>query len=160
MNWLDIVLIVALVGSTLGGLATGIIKMALTLVGVIVGIILAGQFYDDLATVFTFLPEDVANIAAFILILVAAIALSTLAAKLLKFALSAILLGWVDRVGGAVIGLLIGVIVWSTILATWVQFFGSDTVTESAIAEFLLDQFPIVLGLLPEEFDAIHDFFE
>ncbi len=160
MNILDIVLIVALVGSALAGLYIGIIKAALSLVGIIVGVFLAGQFYEPLAELLTFMPEDVANIAAFVLILVGVIVVAGLVARLLKLALKMVLLGWVDKVGGAVVGFLTGAIIWSIILATWVQFFGSDLVTDSALAEVLLDKFPLVLALLPEEFDAIRDFFQ
>jgi membrane protein required for colicin V production len=160
MNILDIVLIVALVGSALAGLYIGIIKAALSLVGIIVGVFLAGQFYEPLAELLTFMPEDVANIAAFVLILVGVIVVAGLVARLLKLALKMVLLGWVDKVGGAVVGFLVGAIIWSIILATWVQFFGSDLVTDSALAEVLLDKFPFVLALLPEEFDAIRDFFQ
>jgi membrane protein required for colicin V production len=160
MNILDIVLIVALVGSALAGLYIGIIKAALSLVGIIVGVFLAGQFYEPLAELLTFMPEDVANIAAFVLILVGVVVVAGLVARLLKLALKMVLLGWVDKVGGAVVGFLAGAIIWSIILATWVQFFGSDLVTDSALAEVLLDKFPLVLALLPEEFDAIRDFFQ
>lgn len=160
MNILDIVLIVALVGSALAGLYIGIIKAALSLVGIIVGVFLAGQFYEPLAELLTFMPEDVANIAAFVLILVGVVVVAGLVARLLKLALKMVLLGWVDKVGGAVVGFLAGAIIWSIILATWVQFFGSDLVTDSVLAEVLLDKFPLVLALLPEEFDAIRDFFQ
>ena len=124
MNILDIILIVALVGSALAGLWIGIIK------------------------------------AALILILVGVIVVAGLLARLLKLALSVVMLGWVDKVGGAVVGLLVGAIIWSIILATWVQFFGSDLVTDSALAEVLVDKFPLILALLPEEVDAIRDFFQ
>jgi membrane protein required for colicin V production len=91
---------------------------------------------------------------------VGVIVVAGLLARLLKLALSAVLLGWVDKVGGAVVGLLVGAIIWSIILATWVQFFGSDLVADSFLAEVLLDKFPLILALLPEEFDAIRDFFQ
>ena len=46
------------------------------------------------------------------------------------------------------------------LLATVVKFFGEGLVTESVLGEFLLSQFPILLGLLPSEFNAIKDFFQ
>ena len=53
-----------------------------------------------------------------------------------------------------------GAIFISAILATIVKFFGEGLVTESALAGFLLDKFPIILGLLPSQFDSIRDFFQ
>jgi membrane protein required for colicin V production len=53
-----------------------------------------------------------------------------------------------------------GAILISALLATVVKFFGEGMVTESALAGFLLDQFPIILGLLPSQFDSIRNFFQ
>jgi hypothetical protein len=85
---------------------------------------------------------------------------AALLANLLRSVIKAVMLGWVDSVGGAVLGFLFGAILWGAILATWVKFFGSDLVTGSFLARFLLDYFPLVLGLLPGEFDAIREFFQ
>ncbi len=161
MNWLDIVLLVILGVSAFGGLTQGLIKAGLSLAGIIVGVILAGNFYEPLSGLLSFIPnEDIADIAAFILILVGVMVVANILARLLKFAVSVVLLGWVNRLGGAVFGLVLGAIFLSAILATWAKFFGGDSVAESAIASFLLDKFPLILALLPDEFDAIHDFFQ
>ena len=45
MNWFDIVLIVVLALLTFLGLRRGFISMVLPLVGLIIGVILAGQHY-------------------------------------------------------------------------------------------------------------------
>jgi len=161
MNWLDIILIIALVGSAFIGLWIGIIRAALALVGLIVGVVLAGNFYEPVSSWFGFIPnDDAANIVAFILILVGVMLLAALLARLLKLAASITMLGWVDRIGGAVFGFLMGAILWSALLATWVKFLGTGLVTESFLAGVLLDKFPLILALLPEEFDAISDFFQ
>ncbi len=160
MNWLDIVLIVALVIPTVIGLKRGLIKAALSLAGLIIGVIVAGNLYQPLSRVLGFIPnEDVANITAFILILVVVMVIAMILARLLKFVASVVMLGWVDHIGGAVFGFLMGAILWSALLAIWVKFFGTELVTESFLAAVLLDKFPMILALLPSEFDAIHDFF-
>ena len=47
------------------------------------------------------------------------------------------------------------------LLAAWVKFFGAgETIIQSILAGFLLDNFPLVLGLLPQEFDAVRSFFQ
>ena len=161
MNWLDIVLIIALVGSAFIGLRLGIIKAVLSLIGLIAGVVLAGNFYEPVSSWFGFISNDnAANIVAFILILVGVMLLAALLARLLKLAASITMLGWVDRIGGAVFGFLMGAILWSALLATWVKFLGTGLVTESFLAGVLLDKFPLILALLPEEFDAIGDFFQ
>ena len=161
MNWLDIVILVALVIPTFIGLKRGLIKSALSLAGLIIGVVLASNFYDSLGQVLTFIPnETVANIVAFILILAVVMVIAAVLARLLKSIVSVVMLGWVDHVGGAVFGFLLGAIFWSAILAIWAKLFGTGLVTESFIAAVLLDKFPLILALLPGEFDAIRDFFQ
>ena len=143
------------------GLKRGLIKSALSLAGLIIGVVLAGNLYSSLSNILTFISnEDAANIVAFILILVLVMAIATVLARLLKFAAQIVMLGWVDHIGGAVFGFLMGAILWGALLATWVKFLGSGLVTESLLASMLLDTFPLVLGLLPSEFDSIRSFFQ
>ncbi len=160
MNGIDIFLIVALVIPAFVGLKQGIIKAALSLAGLIIGVVLASNLYQPLSKVLAFIPnKDVANIISFILILVCVIVISTVLARLLKSIASAMMLGWVNHVGGAIFGFFVGAILWSALLATWVKFFGTGLVTESFLAGVLLDKFPLILALLPSEFDTIRDFF-
>jgi membrane protein required for colicin V production len=159
MNWLDIVLLVLLAISIFNGLRRGLIKTAFSIAGVIIGVILASRFYDDISGWFGFGSNTAFSIFAFILILVLAMLAATLLANMIRTAASAVLLGWVDRLGGAIIGLLGGVIMLGALLALWVKLFGSGIVTESTVASLLTAKFPLVLALLPAEFDTISDFF-
>ncbi|MDP6576853.1 MAG: CvpA family protein [Dehalococcoidales bacterium] len=161
MNWFDIVIIVLIAIPTLTGLRTGLIKAALTLTGLIIGIILAGRFYVTLAEQLTFIPQSsLARITAFAIILVVVMIITGVSASVLKWLTSRVTLGWVNRLGGAVFGLVMGAIFCAALLATWVKFLGpSGPVAESALAILLLDRFPMILALLPEEFNSIRSFF-
>ncbi|MBA7713781.1 hypothetical protein ES703_122791 [subsurface metagenome] len=163
MNWLNIVIIVALAISTFLGLRIGIIKAVLSLAGVIVGVVLAGQYYVALADVLPFFSEtsNVAKVVAFAIILIGVMVIAIVLARLLKWAASVIMLNWVNQLGGAVFGLALGAIFCSALLATWVKWLGvGSTITESVVSAFLLDKFPLILALLPDEFDAIRSFFQ
>lgn len=162
MNWLDIVILVVVAIATFIGLRIGIIKAALSLAGIIVGIFLAGRFYVPLAERLTFISqESIAQGVAFAIILIVVMIIAGLLAAFLKWIASVVMLGWVNRLGGAVFGLVLGVILCSALLALWGKFFGAtNIVEESGIASILLDRFPAVLGLLPDEFDAIRSFFD
>ena len=48
MNWLDIVILVVVAVAIVTGLRIGMIKAALSLVGLILGVILAGRYYTSL----------------------------------------------------------------------------------------------------------------
>ena len=162
MNWLDIVLIVILGFSLFLGLKTGLIKAALSLAGLIIGVILAGQYYIPLSARLTFIPaENIAKIVAFIIIVMGILIAASIAASLLTRIVSAVMLGWANRLGGAVFGLVLGGILCGALLAAAIQFLDiPGMVAESAVARLLLDYLPAVLALLPDEFDAVHSFFQ
>ena len=161
MNWLDIVIIVVIAISAFIGLRIGIIKAVLSLAGLIVGVMLAGHYYVPLSEQLSdIIPQaNVAEIVAFAIILVGIMVIASVLASLLKWVASVIMLGWVNRAGGAFLGLVLAAIFCSALLAIWVKFFGSGLVTEAFLASVLLDKFPLILGLLPSEFDAIRSFF-
>lgn len=162
MNWLDIILIVLLVVPTFIGLRKGLIKAALSFAGLLIGVALAGYCYQPVSKLFGFIPnENIAYILAFILILVLVMVAAFFLARLLKSVIKVVMLGWVDNVGGAVLGFLSGFILLSAILATWVKFFGSELIINSFLGKVMLDYFPLILGLLPGEFgDDIRNFFQ
>jgi membrane protein required for colicin V production len=161
MNWLDIVIIIVIVISIFMGLKAGIIKVLFMLAGGIIGVVLAGRYSDSLASKLTFISDpNIAGIVAFVIIILAVMIIAMILAMVIKKIVSAVLLGWVDHLGGAVLGLLVGAIFCGAVLAMWIKYQGlSDAVTSSALANFLLTKFTIVLGLLPSEFQSIKDFF-
>jgi membrane protein required for colicin V production len=82
-------------------------------------------------------------------------------ARLLKGVASVTMLNWVNHLGGAVFGLALGAIFCSALLAIWVKWLGvGSAITESIVAAVLLDKFPMILALLPDEFDTIRSFFQ
>jgi membrane protein required for colicin V production len=161
MNWLDIVLLVLLSIPAITGLKKGLIKAVLSLAGLIIGIILAGRLYPAASRIFTFIGnENIANILGYILILVAVIGVAMLLVYLLRKLADAITIGWLDHLGGAVFGLLAGFLILGAILAIIAKYVESDLIAQSFIAQVMLDYFPIVLGLLPDDFKALQDFFQ
>jgi len=161
MNWLDAILIIFGILSVLGGLRTGIIRSILPLAGLIIGLFLALRYYIPSGELMSFLPQpDVAKWVAFAIILIVVLLIAGGLAKLLSWGVSSFMLGWLDHVLGAIWGLLFGAVVYAALLAIWVKFFGEATViTGSPIATFLLDRFSTVLGLLPDEFEVVRNFF-
>ena len=162
MNWLDIVIIVLIVVPVFFGLKAGIIKMLFTLAGVIVGVVLAGRFSDSLAGILSFISDPgIAKVVAFAIILIAVMIIAVVLAKLIKWALSAVMLGWINHLGGAILGLFLGFVFCGAVLTMWIKFLGiSDVFNQSLLAGFLLNCFPIVLGFLPSEFDSVRSFFQ
>jgi membrane protein required for colicin V production len=162
MNWLDIVIIVLIVVPVFIGFMAGIIKALFTVAGVIVGVVLAGRFSGSLAGILSFISNPgTAKAVAFAIILIAVMIIAVVLAKLVKWAISAVMLGWVNRLGGAILGLFLGFIFCGAVLTMWIKFLGfSDVFSHSLLAGFLLNGFPIVLGFLPSEFDSVRSFFQ
>jgi len=161
MNWLDIVIIVVAVLLGIVGLRQGIIKTVFGIAGLIGGIVLAGRYYDELAAVLSSSGATWVNIAAYAIILLAtlivAAVIGSLVAKLVHFAA----LGWLDRLVGFIFGAVIGGLLCAAILAIVLKYYtgAGPLISQSVIARFLMDQFPLLLALLPEDFDFIRDFF-
>jgi membrane protein required for colicin V production len=161
MNWLDIVIIVVAALLGFAGLWQGIIRTVFGIAGLIGGIVLAGRYYGGLAELLFPAGAPWANIAAYAIILLATLIVAGvvghLVAKLVHFAA----LGWLDRLVGCVLGVVIGGLFCAAVLAIVGKYYlGAEAViSQSGIAKFLMEQFPLLLALLPAEFDFIRDFF-
>jgi membrane protein required for colicin V production len=161
MNWLDIVIIILLAGAVISGLKAGIIKLLFMVVGIIVGVVLAGRLSGSLGGLLPISDKGIADAVAFAIILVAVLVIAAILAWVVKLAVSAVMLGWVNRLGGAILGLFLGFFFCGALLTMWVKFLGINNVVEgSFLARFLLNGFPIVLGLLPSEFNSVRSFFK
>ncbi len=157
MNWLDLVIVAILVWFAFAGLSSGILRESVTLLGAVVGVILAGQLYKQLAddlTVFTD-SDRVANISAFIAIFAAVFLGGQILATLLKRTASLLMLGSLDHFAGLVFGFLKGFIV---VEAALILFAGYRVATltsamdGSLLTPFFLDGLPFLLNVLPSEF--------
>lgn len=155
MNWLDIVLLVVLAMAAVGGLSIGIIRAALYLAGLVLGVVLAGHYYLPFSQLLdSFLQPEVAKVLAFAIILIAVMVAAAFLAIFLRRGVSAIKLGWADRLGGAVFGLALGAMFCGGLLALWVKFAGSaGAITESTLA-------PVLVGLLNYLPAGVRSFFQ
>jgi membrane protein required for colicin V production len=160
MNWLDVIIVVALLVSIITGLMRGFVVTLLSLIGMVAGVLVAGYFYARLAERMTFISNtDIADVVAFAILLVAVLIIAGLIGTALKSLLAAVNLGCFDRAAGMLFGLILGAISVSAVLAVAAKFLGQGLITDSQLARILLDRFPLVLGLLPSQFDTIRDFF-
>ena len=161
MNWLDIVIIIGLLVALFSGLKAGLVKMLFIVVGVIIGVTLAGRYADGLGNAMGFISDhNTAATVAFVIILVATLIVALILAVIVERLVHWVLLGWLDSLGGAIFGLLLGAIFIGAILAMCYHWLGvQETIAGSALGRFLIDKFGLVLGLLPAEFQGIHSIF-
>ncbi len=160
LHWLDLVIVAIITWLTLRAYSIGLIREVVTTVALLGGTILAGYFYAELADDIAFAIEDETwrEFVAFAAIFVGAIVIGQIAAALLHRTSRLLLLGSVDRVGGAVFGFLEGVIVVGVLLLAAVTFPVSGEIAaaldDSLLAPVFLDGVPLVQQLLPDEFDT------
>jgi len=163
MNWLDIVIILIIAFFAATAFSAGLIRELVTLVSAVVGIVVAGLFYEDLARdVLVFIDnKDTANIVAFLMLLGAIYLAGQLIAIMLKQVTAILLLGWADRLGGALFGLLKGLVVVEVLLIAFVTFDVGldDAIEDSGLASVFLDAIPVLLLILPNEFEQAVDAF-
>jgi len=161
MNWLDIVIIATAVIFGFVGLWRGAVKAAFGIAGLIGGIALAGHYYGWLATVLFPKAAAWSGIAAYAIILIATLIVAGIVGWLVARLVHITMLGWLDRLIGFILGAIVGSMLCAAVLAIVGKYFPSIEVviTQSAVARFLMEQFPLLLALLPGEFDFIHDFF-
>jgi membrane protein required for colicin V production len=161
MNWLDIVIVLIVAVGTFIGMKEGIIKAVLITAGLIVGTVLAGRYYLLLSEQLTFISQpSLAKIAAFAIIFVGMLIIAAVVATVVKWVVSAVMLGWLNHLLGAGIGFVMGTIFCAALLTIWVKFLGgSSPIYNSSLARVLLESFPVALSLLPSEFDSVRSFF-
>ncbi|MFQ5880076.1 MAG: CvpA family protein [Dehalococcoidia bacterium] len=159
MNWLDAVLVAIIAWFTITAFFTGIIREAVTLAALVLGVVLAGVYYQELAEDVRLVVDNgtAARLIAFAAIFGAVALAGQLAAYLLKQAVSIFMLGWADHTMGALFGLAKGALLAELllILVTTYPFLGlGNTVGDSAIAPLFLKGVPALLRLLPGEFSS------
>ena len=154
MNWLDIVVIVIIIGFTLAAYSSGLIRELVTLVAVIAGILIAGALYGRLANdVLVFIDDqDAAEAIAYLMLFGAVYLFGQIGAYVLKTGASLLMLGPLDHIGGAVFGLIKGVIVVQVLLVIFAAYPSLDldqAVADSHVARHIVDDYGVVRHIVP-----------
>ena len=141
LSGLDWFLIVVVGMSVIAAFRRGIIRVLFSIAGLLAGITLAGwnyqQFADWLHRWIT--SYGVAEIVSFLTILIALLVLFSVVAGLLRRTAAAVGLGFMDRLLGAVFGLVRGVLAGMAILWAIVAFLPPSTWLEnSRLAPYFL----------------------
>jgi membrane protein required for colicin V production len=159
MNWLDVAIILVTVGFVVSAYSAGLIREGVSLVAAMVGIVVGGLLYDDLATdILVFMDDEEAAQAVAFLILVGSVYLfGQIVALMLSKTASVLMLGWTDHAGGAFLGLLKGLIVVQVLLIVFAAYPSlnlNGAVADSSLGPYFIDDVDFLLWVLPENFDA------
>jgi membrane protein required for colicin V production len=160
MNWVDILVIVLVLGLGFLGWRNGLIRWAFTLIGGVIGVVLAGRLYTTFAPMVPMDNEGFRQAIAFGAIFLAVMVAAWIGARLLKTVMSVLMIGWVDHAAGAALGLLAGALAATAVISA-MGIVPSDAlqsaVGDSTLASPLVNNVGIALAFLPEEFSAVRD---
>ena len=161
MNWIDAVVLVVWGITALWGFSTGLIRVSISFLVVIVGLALSSRIAEDVGNIFSGLTdsEGAQTVGGFILIFLGLFIIGAIASfwigALLRFLP---IFGLANRLGGLAVGVIIGFLLLSGVLTGAQKFTNSvdDDIDESALGAFLADNFDVVIRgvkLVPGDWD-------
>jgi membrane protein required for colicin V production len=129
MNPFDILIIVILGYSLVRGLFRGLVKELSSIVGVLGGFYAAYTYYNVLAGWLSRLIHDISylNILSFLIIFCGVLIIVGVLGVIIKYLLNIAFLGWIDRIGGVVFGVLKGILIVSILFITLTAFLPKGT---------------------------------
>ena len=161
MNWIDAVVLVVWGVTALWGFSTGLIRISISLLVVIVGLALSSRIAEDVGNIFSGLTdsEGAQTVGGFILIFLGLFIIGAVASfwigTLLRFLP---IFGLANRLGGVAVGVIIGFLLLSGVMTGAQKFTNTvdDDIDESALGAFLADNFDVVIRgvkLVPGDWD-------
>lgn len=165
MNWLDAAILALVAWFTFAAFQAGFIRESVTVVAAILGVILAGMFYIDLADdVLMFIDSEyVARIVAFGVLFAATALAGQMIALVLKPAVDFFQLGVFDQLAGAAFGFAKAIVFIEVFLIVFITYpkWNLDTaIDESFIGSMLIRNTPVLVKILPNEFEISVDGFK
>jgi membrane protein required for colicin V production len=155
-TWLEPAIVAIVVASTLIGAWRGLIRTVAGLVGLVLAAFFAGRlaiWVDPVLSEAHLPPHPPVNgAAAFIIAFLVIYAAVEFAAGMLRWLARLFFLGWLDRVGGAVLGFIRGVIL-AMVLVVGLELFGAAsfnaTLQDSTVAVWLWQNTPALASMVP-----------
>ena len=129
MNPFDILIIVILGYSLVRGLFRGLVKELSSIIGVLGGFYAAYTYYQVVAGLLSRLIHDISylNILSFLIIFCGVLIIVGVLGVIIKYVLNIAFLGWIDRIGGVIFGVLKGILIVSILFITLTAFLPKGT---------------------------------
>ncbi|MFZ7111952.1 MAG: CvpA family protein [Desulfatiglandales bacterium] len=155
MNVLDIIIACILVFFVVRGLIRGFIKETASLVGVVLGLLLAIRFQPLVTAMFktSFPSMPLVELVGFGAIFFGVLVLCNLLGWGIKFLFKKALLGWVDRTLGLGLAVIKGVIITyiGIVLLTFSPLAGTPLVANSKLAPMIITSYQSMVNLISPE---------
>ncbi|MGO4881421.1 MAG: CvpA family protein [Bryobacteraceae bacterium] len=157
MNWLDIVLLLVLIGSVVTSFSTGLAREVVGLFSMIAALVLAIWFYG---TAGSFLQPyvsspGIANFCGFLMVFCGVLILGALVGRLLARMMKVAGLSFVDRLLGAGFGMARGLLISIALVLALLAFTPGksppNAVVDSRVAPYVIDAARVVAAVAPHE---------
>ena len=147
MTIIDIILTIVLVWALISGLRKGIISQASSFLGLLLGVWLACKFNGQLSE---WIGVEVEGVAAYAILFAIGVAVSWFFARISSWILRGIGLGVVDKIGGAVLSLVVYSLVLNLLLGLFRNVNTSFQIVEEKVLEesVLVEPIESVSGLI------------
>lgn len=160
MNWIDLGILIIIAASAFYSLRTGFLRQAFAVIGLVVGVYGALTYREAVANkLIPYLSNPtLADMVAFVLILIGVWIASSVLASLAYSALKALGLAWTDHFFGLLVGLLVGLFAVTCILLLFVRLPSAglhDALEQSALATLIFRELPHLQQLLPRGLDLL-----
>lgn len=160
MNGLDIALLIVLGGSIIISFFRGGTKEIFSILAIILGMICASKLYPFGTKLISncITNPNLANAVSFVLIFLLVCILVNLTGVLFRKMLHLLAIGWLDKLGGVIFGLLRGIILVSLIIIVLAKFpfsKSSKLLASSELLPYLQACIKAILVLLPRDFSSV-----
>ena len=162
MNWIDIAILVIWGMTALWGFSSGLLRILVPLVALVIGMALSSRIGDSVGEIFSSFTdnENAQTVAGFVLIFGLLFILGGIISVVARRVLGIIpLFGMVNSLAGMAAGLLVGFLLVSGVLTAIQKSPVRDldvTIDESTLGTFMADQFDVVIRgtkLIPGDWD-------
>ena len=162
MNWVDIAILVVWAGTASWGASMGLLQMGVHLLVVAVGLAISSRIAPTVGDLFSVVTdnENAQSAAGFIAVFLILFIAGGVASFWLRMVLGIIpFFGSFNKLGGLIVGILVGFLLLSGIL-TGIQKFpikdAQQTIDDSKLGSVLADNFDVItrgIGLIPGNWD-------
>lgn len=157
MNWLDIVLLIVLVGSVVTSFSTGLAREVVGLVSMVAALVLAIWFYGSAGSIL--LPyvssPGIAHFCGFLIVFVGVLVAGALIGRVLGRMMKAAGLSFVDRLLGAGFGVVRGLLISIAFVLALLAFTPGKSpptaVVHSRVAPYVIDAARVCAAIAPRE---------
>ena len=142
MNLIDYVLLVIILLSAYSGMKIGILKTGFSIGGIFLGWLFAGQFSPHLGEIISqsIRNDTIITVISYALIILATMMVFNYSYKIVKPVLSIATLGFsnlIDKIGGIILGLLIGTLIASIIIVGITRFTYDFEIPENSMSNIV-----------------------